>query len=194
MERGLASFVEVGTALMRIRDEELYRESGYDGFVDYLESKSWGLHPSRAYQLIDSASVSTTVEIANEAQARELAPLLKKSTPEVAQRVYAEVVAETNGKPTAAAIRDKVQATLKPTTRRETPPDRPAQYLPDLLDEDSPRNLRTQIVKWCELGRHIESLLDDGARLEPKDENDLDLIRGEAQAMAQLCKRLTRRV
>lgn len=78
--------------------------------------------------------------------------------------------------------------------KEPTPPQRPTQYLPDLLHEDSPRNLRTQIVRWCELGRHIESLLNNRADLEPKSEEDLRLIRAEVVAMSQLAKRLERSI
>jgi hypothetical protein len=111
IERGLSSFVEVGQALMEIRDGELYREAGFGGFVEYLEAKPWGIGRSRAYQMIDAATVSTVVET-NERQARELVPLLRKATPEVVRQVYAEVVQETANRPTAPAIREKVQEVL----------------------------------------------------------------------------------
>ncbi len=110
IERHVHSFIEVGNALMRIRDDGLYRQAGFDGFVEYLESKPWGIGANAAYKQIDAARVYTIVQTPNEAQARELAPLTRKATPEVVQQVYAEVVQETNGQPTAAAIREKVQA------------------------------------------------------------------------------------
>ena len=197
VERGLVSFIEVGRALMRIRDDELYTEDNFEGFVEYLEARPWGLSPSRAYQMIDSASVSTIVETPNEAQARELAPLMRKATPGVVRQVYAEVLEETGGRPTASAIRDKVQQTIHQFAEpngKEKLQDRPSQYLPDLLDEDSPRNLRTQVVHWCELGRHIESLLNNRADLEPKSEEDLRLILAEVVAMSQIAKRLERSI
>lgn len=59
----------------------LVRIGGFTGFVDYLASKPWGFDPSRAYQMIDSKRISTIVEVANEAQARELAPLLRTASP-----------------------------------------------------------------------------------------------------------------
>jgi len=71
------------------------------------------MSPSRAYQMIDAASVvemisSTTVDEiiipATESQARELAPLLDQ--PEELRDVWDETLQRTNGKPTAAAIRD----------------------------------------------------------------------------------------
>lgn len=73
IEQGLATFIAVGNALMTIRDSRLYRQ-GFASFEDYCRQR-WGMSRPRAYQLIDAASVSTVVDTANEAQARELAPL-----------------------------------------------------------------------------------------------------------------------
>jgi len=84
IEQNLGAVFETGRALMEIRDGELYREAGFDDFTEYLNSKSWGFDRSRAYRQIDAAIVHALVspigEI-NEGQARELAVLLKKSTP-----------------------------------------------------------------------------------------------------------------
>lgn len=79
IDRGLNSFVEVGRALMAIRDEHLYTD--VDGTFEGYCKKRWGFAKSRAYQLIDAAKVvdvvSTIVDTppANEAQARVLADL-----------------------------------------------------------------------------------------------------------------------
>lgn len=108
IERGIKTFIETGNALADIRDNRLYRIE-FDTFAAYCEQR-WSLGESRAYQLIDGAAVaklisSTTVEkINNEAQARELAPLL--DDPDELRDVFAEAVTRTGGKPTAAAIRE----------------------------------------------------------------------------------------
>jgi hypothetical protein len=88
--RGLKTFVEVGQALLTIREHELYRES-YATFEDYCRHR-WDLGQSRAYQLMDAADVVTTlksstiVEVpANEAQARPLASLPPEQRVEVWQ-------------------------------------------------------------------------------------------------------------
>lgn len=79
IERGLSTFVEVGEALLEIRDSRLYL-SDYATFEIYCESR-WGFKASRARQLIGAAQVAgelqsvTNVTPANEGQARELAPL-----------------------------------------------------------------------------------------------------------------------
>lgn len=119
IERGLATFIEVGEALLTVRDARLYRVS-YPTFEDYCRER-WELSRPRAYQLIDAAgtvhALSTNVDTpppANEAQARELAPLAKES-PEQAAEAWTEAYNESDGKPTAKKVREKVEA-KKPVT------------------------------------------------------------------------------
>lgn len=79
IERGLATFVEVGTALLKIRDSRLYRID-FDSFEEYCQER-WDMSRPRAYQLIDAANiarnVSTMVDTVptSERQARPLASL-----------------------------------------------------------------------------------------------------------------------
>jgi hypothetical protein len=75
IERGLETFVEVGLALLEIRDSRLYRATHKD-FPAYVRAK-WGFSGRRARQLMSAAKIGTIVPVANEAQARELAPLRK---------------------------------------------------------------------------------------------------------------------
>lgn len=109
VERGLATFVEVGAALLEIRDERYYRTT-HRTFEDYCRER-WDMSRARGYQLMDAArvveAVSTTVDTApaNEAQARELVPLLDE--PELMREAWAE--ASANGEPTAAAVRGAVE-------------------------------------------------------------------------------------
>jgi hypothetical protein len=106
IEHGLATFVEVGDALLTIRDNRLYRGE-YATFDAYCKER-WGFSRQRAHQLTDAAEVvgivSTIVDVppGNEAQARELVPL--KDEPEAMAKVWVEVLEETDGKPTAAAV------------------------------------------------------------------------------------------
>ena len=58
--QGLQTFVDVGTALLTIRDKRLYREQ-YDTFEDYCQ-KQWRLARRRAYQLMDAAQVVQNVK------------------------------------------------------------------------------------------------------------------------------------
>jgi hypothetical protein len=79
VDAGLQTFVDVGRALLEIRDGRLYRAT-HPTFERYLDER-FGISRSRGYRLIDAARVaelvSPTGDIpANEAQARELVPLL----------------------------------------------------------------------------------------------------------------------
>jgi hypothetical protein len=55
ISRGLAQFVEVGTALQEIKQDGLYLIDGYKSFVDYLSIRWPRLHKSHAYRLMDAA-------------------------------------------------------------------------------------------------------------------------------------------
>ena len=112
--RGLDTFVEVGAALMEIRDSRLYRNT-HGTFEDYARGR-WQMGRNYANKLIASAEVVATVAPLgttvprNEAQARELAPLLP--TPELLQEAWveAEERAEIQEKPlTAALVREVVE-------------------------------------------------------------------------------------
>lgn len=59
IERGLSTFVEVGRALMEIRDAKLYRAS-HKTFEHYCDDR-WKFTRQRAYQLIDQARVVKAV-------------------------------------------------------------------------------------------------------------------------------------
>jgi len=70
IERGMGTFVDVGSALLAIRDEHLYRK-GYATFERYVNAR-WNITRGRAYQLITAGLLHTQVDIQNERQAREL--------------------------------------------------------------------------------------------------------------------------
>jgi hypothetical protein len=114
IERGLNTFTEVGNALLAIRDERLYR-SDHSTFEDYCQQR-WGFSERRARQLIASAEVVGTIvptglpTPANEGQARELARVPESERAEV----WAQTLERTDGKPTAAAIRETYAPTPLP--------------------------------------------------------------------------------
>lgn len=76
--RGLDTFVEVGEALMEVRERRLYRSFGT--FEDYCRER-WRMSASRARQMIGAAQTVTNVTLsglpqpASEAVARELRSL-----------------------------------------------------------------------------------------------------------------------
>lgn len=106
IERGIKTFTEVGNALLKIRDGRLYRAE-FGTFEDYCRER-WGFRRQRANELItaalvvDEISSTGTPAPSNEAQAVALA---RVPEPERAE-VWRETVERTNGKPTAAAIRE----------------------------------------------------------------------------------------
>ena len=107
IERGLGTFIEVGAALAEIRDAGLYRE-GFETFEDYCRDR-WDFSRPRAYQLIDAAEMSTTVDTAlpSERVARELAPL--RDEPEQLRETWAEAVERHGERPTAKQVHVLVQ-------------------------------------------------------------------------------------
>lgn len=118
IERGLSTFVEVGNALLEIRDSRLYRES-HATFEEYCR-KRWGMARQRAHQLIGAAeAVSSLSKLfdkppTTESHAAALAaiePPLRASVWERALETAPE------GKVTAAHVRE----TAREFVRTETP-------------------------------------------------------------------------
>ncbi len=134
--RGLDTFIEVGEALCRIRDDHLYRASGYTSFDTYCRDQ-WDLGRSRAYQLIDASEVvralpEGTPVPANEAQAREL----KLVEPEDRAGVMEE--AARGGKPTAPAIQAAATKRQRPASNQPAPTKAPG---PKYTGGDIPDNV-----------------------------------------------------
>jgi hypothetical protein len=126
IERGIRTFIEVGSALATIRDNHLYKADGYYSFHDYLKAR-WDLSVSRAYQMIDASRVtrelSTIVETpellpATESQARELVGLDAQQ----AAQVMAETAARVRGKVTAKKIRETRERITNPPQQKPKPP------------------------------------------------------------------------
>lgn len=120
IEQGLRTFVEVGSALIRIRDERLYRD-GYGSFEAYCEQR-WGMSRPRAYQFMDAAALTqalspmvdnpTILLPENERQARELVGL----APERAAEILARTAAANDGRLTAPTIRETRAAMERPAS------------------------------------------------------------------------------
>lgn len=112
IERGLGTFVEVGNALLTIRDQKLYR-ADHDTFESYCQQR-WGFSRSRAHRLIEASEVAAVLPIGNkptnEAQARELAPV--RDRPDLAAEAMRRAAADEK-KPTANAVRDAVKDVVR---------------------------------------------------------------------------------
>ncbi|MEY2500562.1 MAG: hypothetical protein QOI07_896 [Verrucomicrobiota bacterium] len=110
IERGLDSFIEVGNALLQIRDQRLYR-SDYDNFEVYCQER-WDMSGRRAHQLIDSAKVIQNIGTeprfspTSERQTRPLATLPAPVQREAWQQA---VDSSATGKPTAKEVEAAVE-------------------------------------------------------------------------------------
>jgi hypothetical protein len=124
-------------ALLEIHDSKLYRE--YGTFEDYCLMR-WSIGKSRAHQLLDHARAnSTIVDLANEAQSREL----KRLSPDQAKKVVLK--AAESGPLTAKKLRAARAETIKvepPRQRRATPEekDRRAEEVARLWQEGYTRS------------------------------------------------------
>lgn len=136
ISKGFGTFVDVGRALLRIRDERLYRTT-HRTFEDYCQA-TWSITSRSVRRMIDAAAVVEVLEDqsgpigpvpANEAQARELAPL--REEPEKLREVWRHANEATGGKPTAADVRTAREQL------RTLPP--PAPVLASTPDETSER-------------------------------------------------------
>ena len=112
---GIAAFIGVGNALLRIRDGKLYR-GAYSTFEEYCREK-WGLSRTFAFGHIEAAKVVDNLQtfgIAehphNQRVDQELVPL--RNDPRLMAEVWQEVLqeAQANGqKPSAAAVQRAVR-------------------------------------------------------------------------------------
>ena len=108
IKQGLETFIEVGTALMTIRDKRLYR-ANHATFEDYCRG-AWGMAKTHANRLI--AASETISHLApmgvipqSERQARPLAGL----EPEVQRAAWADVVETHGANVTAAKVQQVVE-------------------------------------------------------------------------------------
>ena len=133
IDRGLRTFVEVGEALLEIRDQRLYRTHGFTGFEEYCRVR-WGWTHRHVNRQIAAAEVVKNLgpigpTVQNEAQARELTRL----SPEEQREVAATIDFENT---TAEEIRAKV---AKLTDDEETPIEAPVVVYQAELTDDADR-------------------------------------------------------
>lgn len=98
IEHGLRAFVEVGRALIVIRDERLYTDT-HETFEGYCKRR-WDIGRSRAYQLIEAAGVVETVS-----KILDIAPPAVES--------HARVLSDLPEKQQATAWREAVETAPK---------------------------------------------------------------------------------
>ena len=105
IKKGLNTFVEVGQALLEIRDKKLYRID-YKTFEEYCQEK-WQMTRRRSYQLIEASLAIENVNPGtqmpkNEKEVRALVSL----EPEVQNAVWQETVEKHGDKITAQKVQE----------------------------------------------------------------------------------------
>jgi hypothetical protein len=148
---GLQTFMEVGAALAKIRDNRLYRAS-HATFAEYCRDR-FGLSKPYAHQIITASRTASAIADAklpppiNEAQARELARL-----PDPAARVdvWRAALDQSDDRPTAAVVRDLVRL-------RRAADVKPA---PEPVADPEPEQ-RTETIDYDEAVRQGRALVDE---------------------------------
>ncbi|MFH0902263.1 MAG: class I SAM-dependent methyltransferase [Pseudomonadota bacterium] len=136
----MTTFVEVGKALMAIRDGRLYREQGHVTFEDYCQER-WSMTARHARRVMDGANVVQLLSSApengthgsesptTERQARELVPLARQDEQAVIE-VWHELKAEYGEDVTAKKIRYLVVKRLERVKREREAEQRAADPIP----------------------------------------------------------------
>jgi len=124
IRRGVKTFVEVGTALKRIQEGQLYRES-HTTFDEYCKDR-WEMSRAHAYRLIESAKVVEDVAPTgsapkNESQAR---PLSRLRSAQARQEAWKEAEGSSgSGEVTAKAVEAAVARVKKAESGEGVEPD-----------------------------------------------------------------------
>lgn len=119
IEKHKLAFIEVGQALLEIRERKLYRDQGFQTFQEYCEQR-WDFGRKRGYQLAEAAKLASEVDVRGlpERAVRELAPL--RHEPAQAQAAVNEATATARAqgrqRPTADDVKKSV-ARRRPTTK-----------------------------------------------------------------------------
>lgn len=139
IDRGLATFIEVGQALGEIRNRRLYR-SEHKTFEAYCHER-WNLKRQRAYEIMGAGEVARNLsEISDILPRKEShAATLTKLSPEEQRETWTEIVEEskqTGEKVTAATIKQKVDAKLRKTYSAQDEEQEAARQQAELLRKD----------------------------------------------------------
>lgn len=140
IERGLATFREVGWALLRIRDGKKYTALEYPTFEAYCADR-WQIKHSQAHRLMAAAEVVAELETspmgevlpASERQVRPLTSLPVEEQVDAWAEAVEEAQAEGREQPTAKQV-EKAAAKRKPPKK-----DHPAPFSDPILDRMAER-------------------------------------------------------
>ncbi len=146
VKKGMAFFVEVGQALMEIRDKKLYKHE-FKTFAEYTQERR-GITSRRAYQLIDAAGVMANLKKVkhvthlpkNERQALALIPVPPKNRAAVME----VVVKKSNGTPITAKV---IKEAAKPF--KEKKKEKPKVYAAAKEKGVSTFNATNDNIEWA---------------------------------------------
>ena len=124
IERGLASFVEVGRALTQIRDSRLYRAT-HATFEDYCEQR-WNMTSRRASQVIEASGVADRVAADSKKNSSDLPPILRASHAEALADLPADEQAEAYAEAVETAPDGKLTAEHVEAVVEARKPSKPA--------------------------------------------------------------------
>ncbi len=122
---GLATFVEVGNALLSIRDNRLYRIS-HRTFEAYCKGK-WKMTPQYANRLVAAASSVKNLEtiVSKPTRESQVRPLTKLE-PEQQKQAWEHAVSTAGGEPTSKQVEEAVmEFNSQNTTQEPTIPEPP---------------------------------------------------------------------
>lgn len=108
VKQGINAVLEVGQALKRIRDEQLYKAQGHKSFKSYFTTE-FGSTIRRAYQLIEASDIAEKHNVSNERVARQLAKVPEEQRAEVLQ-----IATERMGDDVSGAMIQDVAEELNP--------------------------------------------------------------------------------
>lgn len=130
ISQGLGVFVEVGSALLAIRDGRLYRTE-HATFEDYCRER-WAMSRQHANRLIAASEAMTTLEpMGSIPDSERVARPLAQLEPELQRAAWEKAVdAAPNGKPTAKGV----EAAVREVAGDAKPGPAPKVVLEKLLD------------------------------------------------------------
>lgn len=184
IERGKKTFVEVGTALMQIKDGRLYR-IGFETFEDYCQSR-WGFSRQFASLQIKSAEIATALssilDIPNGSTAEQFVSVPKEDRPAVAEK--ARTIAAEKGRDTINSrdvkeAKAKIYSTEPKVTVIEPEPDAEPIVLPDepqiTMIQESAGEWIDSIPLFHELSGVSKRKFEESAKLWHKFETDFKM-------------------
>lgn len=153
-----ASAERMYALLLRAHEGRAWSALGYDSWREYAMAE-FGMSQSHAYRLLDQARVIRVIEadadspigeLPNESQARELTKLPESEQPDA----WRTALERTNGKPTAAAVREVSEEQKKRAAEQ-----RDAREVLRLIVSSCPRWPGDHLDAWIhQLGAYDEEL------------------------------------